>query len=145
MKVTCSIEGADLVRKQLEQTGKEIGKATKRAIDRTALAIESDAKKKLRDDGHIITNRLRASVHAELKSGKSFSYTDYLGNSYDGSLGETIAADEAIVGTNVEYAPYIEFGSKNFKGDSFLGWAAVKQMRLLPERVTKEINRILKR
>jgi len=145
MKVTCSIEGADLVRKQIEQTGKEIDKAIKRAIDKTALAIETDAKSKLKSDGHIITNRLRASVHAELKNGKSFSYTDYPGNSYDGSLGEKIAADEAIAGTNVEYAPYIEFGTKYFKGDSFLGWAALKQMKLLTDRVTKEINRILKK
>jgi phage gpG-like protein len=145
MNVSLSIQGADLVRKQLDLKGKEIDKAVKRAIDRTALAIESDAKKKLRDDGHIITGRLRASIHAELKSGVTNSYTDSQGRSYDGSLQKDIAADEAIVGTNVEYAPYIEFGSKNFKGDSFLGWASLKQMKLLQERVAKEINKILKR
>jgi len=134
----------DLFKKFHELSG-SCDKAIKKAVDRTALAIETDAKNKLKSDGHIITGRLRASIHAEIKEGQSFTYTDNGGKSFDGAIDESFGELEAIAGTNVEYAPYIEYGTRFFSGDSFLGWAAQKQEKLLRLRVEDELSKLLKK
>jgi phage gpG-like protein len=124
-------------------------KAIKRAVDRTASAVESDAKKRLEGDlggkRRIKTGRLRASVHAELKNGESHGID---------SLNEKIASDEAIVGTNVVYAARTEFGFKdtdslgrkyNQEGMSYLGYAANRQKNELPRRIEEEMDKLLKK
>ena len=126
----------------MKETHEDIHRAVKKGIDRTAYAVESDAKKKLKSDKHIITGRLMGSIHAELKENQQFSYVDRNGRQYDGSLGEEIGEMEAIAGTNVEYAPYIEFGTKRFSGDSFLGWAALRQGKLIVQRILQELSKI---
>jgi hypothetical protein len=138
------VEGVPGLIADMKKVGVEVQKAVKRGVNRTALAIETDAKKKLTSDGHIITGRLRASIHAETKEGQSFNYSDKDGNAFDGSLREQIGEVEAVAGTNVEYAPYIEFGTSKIAADSYLGYAAVKQDKLLRERVTEEINKVIK-
>ena len=109
----------------LRDFGKKADKAVQDVVNRTSIAIEVDAKNKLKDDGHIITSRLRSSIHAEVRGGYlrgtedrvitrmgGFRYTDKDGNSYDGDLKEPIGEFEALAGTNVEYAAAMEFGSK---------------------------------
>ncbi len=135
MKLTTQIDGAERLGRDIDMTRKDIQRAVKRAVDKTALAVESDAKRKLRDDGHVITARLMSSIHAETQEGK-FSYRDKNGHTFDGSLGEQIAEDEAIAGTNVEYGPKIE------STDSFLGWAAIKQGKKLVDRIKSELSKI---
>ncbi len=142
-----TLEGEKELLKDLDRFGKEAGKAVKNGVDRTAIAMESDAKKRLAGDlggkRRILTGRLRASVHAELKEGE---------NHGEDSLGEKIASDEAVVGTNVVYANRIEFGFKgtdslgrkyNQEGMSYLGFAAIRQAKELPKRVTEELNKLL--
>lgn len=152
--------------------GKEAEKTIRDVVNRTALAIETDAKNKLKTDGHIITSRLRSSIHAETTNGQKFSYSDKDGISYDGSLGEKLENLEAAAGTNVEYASAIEFGSgphlilpKNkkvlkfeidgkpvfaksvkhpgFKGDSFMGYAAEKQRPKFLQRMEEALNKLI--
>jgi phage gpG-like protein len=142
MKATATVEGISEFLKRMKVTQENIHKACKKGIDRTALAVESDAKKKLKSDGHIITGRLFSSIHAELKEGQQFDYTDKNGKSFDGSLKTEIDKLEAIAGTNVFYGPFIEFGTKYFSGDSFMGWAALNQSKLLKDRIIKELNKI---
>ena len=142
MKAGVKIDGVAQLIKNIQLTSAEIHKACKRGIDRTALAIESDAKRKITADRHIITGRLRSSIHAELKEGQRFDYNDQHGNSFDGSLQESIEEMEAIVGTNVKYAPYIEYGTKYISADSYLGWAANKNDKLLKARIMHEIEKI---
>lgn len=158
--------------KALERFGKDSQKAIKGAVDATALAVETDAKNKLKEDRHIITSRLRSSIHAETKQQQRFSYTDDKGNVYDGSLNERFEDMEAIAGTNVTYAPHIEFGTaphvivpknKKFlafkingetvfakrvnhpgtKGDSFMRYAAEKQRPNLQKRVAEALNKLI--
>jgi phage gpG-like protein len=144
MKARATIVGlGDLLRK-LKELPEKADLAIKKGVDRTALAIESSAKRKITSDGHIITGRLRASIHAELTEGKSFTYSDNKGNSFEGALEEAFGKLEAVVGTNVFYAPFIEFGTKNFSGDSFLNWAAVKEGALLKDRIEQELMKLLK-
>jgi phage gpG-like protein len=143
MNLSVEIRGTKLLQKEIREKGDEIKKAVKTAVDLTAYAVETSAKKKLKSDGHIITGRLWSSIHPELKEGDAYNYTDNNGKSHDGSLGEQIADDEAIVGTNVEYGPYIEYGTKYIRADSFLGFAAVEQRKKLVARVKKEIEKAL--
>lgn len=143
MKASAKVEGLSELFRRLALTKEQIHCAIKKGVDRTALAIESDAKRKIASDGHIITGRLRSSIHAELKSGERFSYSDDSGKSFDGSLEVEVDELEAVAGTNVHYAPYIEFGTKYIRADSFLGWAAMKQTKLIKARIEQEIKKIL--
>jgi hypothetical protein len=138
-----SIIGLNELRKKLQLLPELSQQAIKKGVDRTALAIESDAKRKITADGHIITSRLRSSIHAELKVNKMFKYSDNKGQTFDGSLEEDFNDKmEAVAGTNVHYAPYIEFGTKHFRGDSFLNWAALKQQKLLRQRIEDELQKL---
>jgi len=138
--ISATITGGTQLAAGLGRFDKEAAQAIKTAVDQTALAVESDAKKKLKADGHIITGRLFSSIHAETKEGQSFTYTSRGGSSYNGSLGQKIAKDEAIAGTNVEYGPSIEYDK-----DSFLGWAALQQKDKLVNRIKTELNKIVKK
>lgn len=144
-----SVEGIPGLMNDIKKFGKEAEKAVKNGVDRTAIAMETDAKKRLEGDlggtRRIKTGRLRASVHAELKQGESHG---------EDSLNEQIASDEAIVGTNVVYANRIEFGFNdtdklgrkyNQSGMSYLGFAAMRQAKELPRRITEELNKLLSR
>lgn len=137
------VEGIEELKADFRRFGKESDKAIKRAVDQTAEAIETDAKHKLINDSHIITGRLAASIHGEYKNGQRYNYKDNKGNSYDGSLNEKIGNLEAVAGTNVHYAPYIEFGTKYITGDSYLGHAALKQEKKFKDRVEKELNKLI--
>lgn len=143
MRMSAEIRGVERLAAKMGATKEAIALAAKRGIDRTALAMETDAKEKLKADGHIVTNRLRASIHAELEQGQTFQYSDNQGNAYDGSLQKDVGKLEAVVGTNVFYAPFIEFGTKYFSGDSFMGWARLRQAKLLKQRIIEEIRKLI--
>jgi phage gpG-like protein len=153
MKFSAEVSGVMELQRRLGATQEQIHVAVKRGIDRTALAMETDAKNKLKSDGHIITNRLRASIHAELKDQEQFTYSNNQGESFDGSLNLDIGKLEAVIGTNVVYAKRIEFGFNgtdslgrkyNQPASSFMGWAVLKQGKLLKGRIIEELNKILK-
>lgn len=117
--------------------------------------IKTLAQLKLKNDGHIVTSRLRNSFYIKAekyakRNSNSETYNDSNGKSYSRDFNVDLRKNEAAIGTNVEYAPAIEFGysghtikAKNFKqlgnpkvgffgkevhhpgfaGDSFLYWA----------------------
>jgi hypothetical protein len=163
MNVQLDPKSFDFTMDALRRFGKDAEKAVKKAVDRTAIAVETDAKNKLKDEKHIITNRLRASVHAELEPNR-YQGTDGLNVNF-GKL-------EAIAGTNVSYAPHIEFGTKphvivpknkkflafkiggvmiftkkvnhpGFKGSSFMRFAAEKQKPEFEKRMVQELNKVI--
>lgn len=87
---------------------------------------ESYAKQYLTDSGAVDTGRLRNSV-AHGMTGGQMSITDYADNSGNvvGSYDSAIPADPnnkyvVVVGTNVEYAPYIELGTKKTMARPYL-------------------------
>ena len=132
----------NLVNKSLKQYGVEAAKALMDAIFLTAIEMETDAKKRLNGQlgsaKHWITGRLASSVHAEVKGKNTFNGTN-ASEPADGSLGVPVGDLEAIVGTNVEYGPKIEFGY-----DSFIQFASVKNAPNLPKWVTKKLNDLAK-
>lgn len=131
---------------------KESEQAINKAIHLTSLAIETDAKNRLRglfgSEKHVIFGALVRSIYNRV-----------------------IKSMEKAVGTNIIYAPYIEFGTgekvftnfdfddeakkvasqfkgkkrtKGIRGDSFLNWAAVNQEKKHIERIETELNKIAK-
>jgi len=126
-------------------------KALDKAIDRTAFAVQKDAQSRLQgmfgSKRHIVFARLMRDIYLR-----------------------TFGKFEKRVGSNVEYAPYIEFGTGdlvftnfnfspeakvaaaefkgrgirkiNIHGDSFLNWAAVNQTPKHRERIIEELNKI---
>lgn len=157
----------------LDRFGRKAERVVKSVVNKTALAVETDAKNKLKSDGHIITNRLRASIHAETKPNQNFVYSTKSGGTFDGSLKTDFGDLEAIAGTNVDYAGAIEFGSaphvikpKNrkvlsfligkervfskqvnhpgFKGDSFMRHASEKQKQPFVKRMIEGLNKLIK-
>ena len=128
------------VNKSLRQYGQKAVDAIKTAVMRTALAIESDAKRRLNGQlgsaKHWVTGRLASSVHTEMEGLNSFDpIVD--SKSGDESLGVPFEEMEGIVGTNVEYAKKIENDY-----DSFLRFACERQGKNFKKRVEQEMNKI---
>ena len=149
--IDCEILGVSGVVSDFKKYGSEAEKAIDIAVKKTGLAVESDAKKRLKgmfgSAKHWISGRLASSIY-----------------------NRKIQNGERIVGTDVKYAPYIEFGTGsvvfqnfdfdadarriasqykgsgvrkvNIKGDSFMNWAAVNQQNKNVERIKEELNKI---
>jgi phage gpG-like protein len=136
---------------QMEILKKDTVRSMYSALTKTAFKIKSEAQLRLTGRGHIITSRLKNSLFVKTQTPvDSLSYSDGKGHSYSSDLSTVkLGKDEIAVGTNVEYAASIEFGSKphvieaknknvlsngskffgkrvnhpGWKGDSFLYWA----------------------
>jgi hypothetical protein len=143
------VTGTDNLIKDFKGYEKEAQEAVDKAVSDTAKSVETDAKNRLKglygSAKHIVTGVLRSSIYNRPAIGGG-----------------------KVVGTTVDYAPYIEFGTGdlveipegtgdvaaqykgkgirkiNIKGDSFLNWAAVNQRKKLIERITGNLNKIKK-
>lgn len=103
----------------------------------TGLEIETDAKQRMTRSGAVDTGRARGSIHVETGGNQAKGvkwtkpyyqdkkyYNDNSGVTYDGSLNVEIDPGDAVVGTNVDYAPFIEFGTVHMRARPFLAPAA---------------------
>ena len=85
-----------------EQIAKAIKTALAAALEEVGLAAEGFAKKKLTENHSVDTGRLRNSVTHAIDMGEEAVY----------------------IGTNVEYAPYVELGTSRSKEKPYLRPAA---------------------
>ena len=140
---------------QMDLVKKGAGESMYMALIKVAFKIKTEAQLRLTGRGHIITSRLKNSIFVKgqkpiTRPDNSLTYTDTKGKSYKSDLSTVkLAANELAIGTNVEYAPAIEFGSRphvieaknrkalsngkaifgrrvnhpGWSGDSFLYWA----------------------
>lgn len=70
----------------------------------------------------VLTGRLRNSIHTVLPArSDSFSYKDNQGRSFDGTLPVSNTLYSAVVGTNVNYAVFIEAGSSRKAPNGMFG------------------------
>lgn len=108
---------APLVREQFEA-------CMKRALTAIGMQAESYAKQSINEADAIDTGRLINSVTwGTAERTGSFDYSDYEGNHYADTIG--LAEEDAVyIGSNVEYAPYIEYGHHSYAGVHFLKDAA---------------------
>lgn len=91
-----------------------------RALMKVAFKIKAEAQLRLTGRGHIVTSRLKNSIFVKskkmtdvIKRGNSLTYTDTKGNSYKSDMTTFTLNDfEFAIGSNVEYAQDIEFGSR---------------------------------
>lgn len=90
--IEASVNSGDLQRiiKRMSRMNENVRQGCQREVAHSALAIQRMAKQNLTDQGAVATNRLRSSI------GIRFT-VDRLG---------------AVVGTNVNYGPDVEFGQK---------------------------------
>lgn len=108
---------ADLTREQFEA-------CIKRALTAIGMQAESYAKQSINQAGAIDTGRLINSVtYGTSDRAGSHDYTDNEGNHYADTIGQA-EENTVYIGTNVEYAPYIEYGHHSYAGVHFLKDAA---------------------
>lgn len=123
-----------------DQYGIAAGKAIMRAVLSTGLYIKKIAKGRLHgwfgSKKHIVTARLVTSVHMETDNRNTFKAKEY-SEAGDGTFNTQAGALEAIVGTNVEYGPKIEF-----EYDQYLGFAALSGEKYYEERLIHELNNL---
>ena len=109
---------ADLTREAFEA-------CIKRALDAIGQQAEGYAKESITRAGAVDTGRLRNSV--AYSTHEKFGSHDYTDNSGENHYADTIGQAEentVYIGTNVEYAPYIEYGHGSYAGVHFLKDAA---------------------
>lgn len=103
------IRGLERVLKRFKEFGDEIKvEAQKELVASCMIELETVAKEKLTQDGHIDTGRLRASIFTKTIDNKKHRYSDQEGNSYTCELSSYVDNSQVSVGTNVEYAKKIE-------------------------------------
>lgn len=109
------IDNTDLVRNATDD-------AIEKALEEIGITAEAYAKL-IATQKHIVdTGRLRNSItHATKSDTGQTNYSDNHGKTYsDGSAKGTPEAKTVYVGTNVEYAPYIEYGTTKQVARPFL-------------------------
>jgi len=142
--IEIKMEGIPALKKALENATGELLAAAHNANILTAFDIDRDAKKLAPWD----TGRLRASIHPEIGDNhahgvtwkkpffdapQNFQDTDLKGETYDGSLNVEIPGGGAVVGTNVDYAAFQEFGFTAVRGAVIRG-TKTKHRRQVPPR-----------
>lgn len=130
------IRGLNRVLKNFQNFGEEIKvEAQKELVANCMVEIETVAKEKLTQDGHIDTGRLRASIFTKTKDNKTNRYSDHEGNSYTCELSKSVKDLQVVCGTNVEYALKIE------RLDSYMQYA----FRQGYPKILKNMNKMLER
>ena len=149
--ITCEIHGVEGLLQDFKGYEKEAGEAIKKSVTEVVTLIIKDAKMRLhtslqKQPKHTRTGRLISSIMRK----KEHERDQF----------------EGVVGTDVEYAPYIEFGTGdlveiprgaedvaakyrgkgirkvNIKAVSFLNYAAVKNSKKFIEALEKNLNKI---
>lgn len=145
MSMRVTVRGSQNIINNMDAFKEKILKATRKAMLTTALVdIESGAKRKLTNDGHIDTGRLRASIHTAYPSVRgvtgqdTHNYSDKYGTTYTSRLDVNSSEFKVVVGTNVKYAIFVE------NLDSFLFYAFNKSKVKFKQRLKKEVNKVLR-
>lgn len=122
MSVTVSIDNLPEVQKFIRESGDKMTKSLGR-IMRDASLVCMDYAKQI---APVRTGRYRSSIHLESPSKSDYRYSDNKGRSFDGGFSEKPADDEIFVGTNVEYAGFLEEGTKRMGARNIMRRGAEK-------------------
>ena len=97
-------------------------KGKRNALTAIGATAETHAKDNITADDLIDTGRLRNSITFATGDYSGIgTYTDNEGNRYDDAKARnTPKDDEVAIGTNVEYAPYLELGTKKITAHHYL-------------------------
>lgn len=114
--ISIDVIGDRELARAVERLSREAPELAREAVGLTAYTIEADAKRACPVD----TGRLRSSIGTELM----------------------ITYPGAVVGTNVHYAPYVEFGTTRQRAQPYLTPAAEAGRRELVRRVSEALRRL---
>ena len=114
-------------------------RALRNGLEAIGMTAEAHAKKKITENDSVDTGRLRNSITYAISGEKAHidTYNDDEGNTY--SYSGTAPKDNqlaAYIGTNVEYAEYVELGTSRAPAYPYLRPAATEH--------TEEYRRIFK-
>lgn len=121
--IKISMKGVKSTISKLFKISSKVDKKTERLLLAMAYDIDGDAKIELTDRGAVDTGRLRASIHVETPKTSSSVYSDKEGGSFNGKLSVNATKNTLLIGTNVEYAPFIHEGFKSYNGVFFMNRA----------------------
>jgi hypothetical protein len=127
--IEVAIEGLDDAIKMFQKLGSIGEKYAMKALTETAI----EATTEMRLSCPVVTNRLRSSIHYETPATKSFTYRDRKGKTHNGKFNENIGGIVVMVGSNVEYAEDVNYGTKPHK-------IKVKNAKVLAGRVAVSQN-----
>lgn len=93
-----------------------------------AIGIEAEGNAKEDANMPVDTGRARNSITwaTKAKEGEGFSYSDDEGNNFNDQIGTGADEHSVYIGSNVEYFPYIEEGSRTISARHVLRNAIVK-------------------
>ena len=93
-----------------------------------AIGIEAEGNAKEDANMPVDTGRARSSITwaTKAKEGEGFSYSDDEGNNFNDQIGTGADEHSVYIGSNVEYFPYIEEGSRTISAHHVLRNAIVK-------------------
>ena len=93
-----------------------------------AIGIEAEGNAKEDANMPVDTGRARNSITwaTKAKEGEGFSYSDDKGNNFNDQVGTGADEHSVYIGSNVEYFPYIEEGSRTISAHHVLRNAIVK-------------------
>lgn len=113
INITSSIVNLARIQGSANRLKRKTKKEIQQHVRKIALVnIEGGAKRKITQDGHVDTGRLRASIHSEWKGTRRILTV--------GKIGDL----EAVIGTNLPYANRIEYDF-----DSYLLYAFEQAQR----------------
>lgn len=125
--IAVNLRGLGNIQRRFKRMPPQLRQKISQTIRQTAITkIETVAKNKLTSDKHVDTGRLRASIHTEYKGTRRI---------LPGKISDELGC---LVGTNVEYAKYVE------RLDSYLIYAYKKARPVLIKRVREAIGDVLK-
>ena len=125
-------DNTDLVRRATDA-------AIERGLEAAGITIEAYAKLQTPVD----TGRLRNSItHATKTDRGKDTYIDDAGNTYEGGSARGFPEEKTVyVGTNVEYAPYVEMGTTKTVAQPFLRPAATEHVDELKKLFEAELKK----
>ena len=127
----------------------ELDDALERALEKIGLIAEGHAKLHLTMSDAVDTGRLRNSIsHATHTNAQSISYSwgdSTKGRRVKGGSDSTTPhgspeKNNVVIGTNVEYAPYIELGTSNIAARPYLKPAIASNISKFKQIIEEELK-----
>lgn len=121
-------------------------KQSRQALEAIGLHLEGEAKDELENDPRRVdTGLLRNSITHALDGERpaiSSYHADYGdgSGSYDGTAPKETGGGAVYVGTNVEYAIYVHFGTRKMEANAFLKNAFERNMDQVREYIIRELK-----
>lgn len=141
MKVQAKISGADAIKKRLAALGPATTRAIWPVVVDGALRIQGDAVRSIMDQkGFEVVTRYRPRREVVV------SPPGEAPNSDTGRLAKSITVDlnksdlTARVYTNLEYAPWLEFGTRDMAARPFMGPAFRRQKGSILEEIEQALE-----